>query len=461
MDSTLEDFLRVLRATGMPVSVAESIDAHTAVRAVGLRERALLKGALGATLAKSAEDRRLFDESFERFFGFTEPVNDPEGTTEEDAAPTSAQGSGAGAGGGGGQAPQLEDDAPQNLSEQLLRGEWEQLDARISAAGQRQGLNRIAAFTQRGRFTRAISEDLGIAEVERDIARLSEGDSQAQETAARLDTARGTLLQRIGAHVDRHIELFADPEFRQQLQGRLAERKLGQIDPAYYREMSELVRRMAKQLISRHARRRKAANRGQLDFRRTLRAGLAYDGVPFNTHWRRIKKSKPSILVLCDVSGSVAAASRFLLMFLYSVSSELPKIRSFAFSDSLLEVTELFQQHSLEEAVGETVRRMGERSSDYGNTLREFEHECLADIDHRTTVIVLGDARSNHGDPGLSSLRNVYRRARQVIWLNPESRVQWGTGDSEMPRLATACHRVRETNTLKHLERLVEELMRA
>lgn len=166
-------------------------------------------------------------------------------------------------------------------------------------------------------------------------------------------------------------------------------------------------------------------------------------------------------MVLCDVSGSVAAVSRFLLMFLYSVSETLPKVRSFAFSDSLEEVTELFEQRSLEEAVTLTLERLGERSSNYGASLAGFERIALGAIDRRTTVIVLGDARSNYGDPGIDSLRKVHQRARQVIWLNPEPRTAWGYGDSEMPLLATACHHVRVCNTLKHLEQLVEELLRS
>src|SRR5690625_2465240 len=154
---------------------------------------------------------------------------------------------------------------------------------------------------------------------------------------------------------------------------RLPQKKLSTVDRYYYQDMQELVRRMAKRLVTMNDRRKKSARRGQLDFRRTLRSGLAYDGIPFEPHWRHIKKERPRVMVLCDVSGSVATVSRFLLMFLYSISETLPKVRSFAFSDSSQEVTELFEQRPLEEAVALTLKRLGERSSDYGGSLADFE----------------------------------------------------------------------------------------
>ncbi len=463
MDSTLTDFIRVLRGAGLRVSVAESIDAHLAVRRIGLGERGLLKDALAMTLAKSHDERRTFEDCFERFFTLQElsdQVPEAAPAAEEQAAEAGSS-TGGGAGGPSSGRDRAEVEVESELARQLLAQDWANINVRIAAAGQRLEISQIVSFVQRGRYTRAIADELDLQGLDRDIARLDAGSAAEREAAGQLERDRAALLERIGEYVDRQVALFADPEYRQQLQGRLSQSRLAAVDPFYYQEMQELVRRMAKRLVAQHSRRKKAARRGQLDFRRTLRSGLAYDGVPFEPRWRRIKKDQPRIMVLCDVSGSVAAASRFLLMFLHSVSAVLPKVRSFVFSDNTLEVTELFQNHSLEEAVREAMRQMGERSSDYGNSLKDFERLCLDDIDRRTTVIVLGDARSNYGDPGISTLRKVYRRARQVIWLNPEPRVQWGTGDSEMPVLATACHRTRVCNTLKHLEQLVEELMRA
>lgn len=455
MEATLADFIRVLRAAGVRVSIAEAIDAHHAVHRVGLGDRALLKTALGLTLAKTEEERTLLDGCFERFFTFQELVDEEPASAEQAAATAVA-------------AAEQQADAGQAvpvaisaLSEQLLRQDWAALNVAVAAAGQRVGANQIVSFTQRGRYTQAITEAMGLPQVNADIARLAAGDDAERDVAGRLERGRALLLERARDYVERQIGLFADPETRRWMRERLPQQRLSVVDRYYYQDMQDLVRRMAKRLVVMNDRRKKTARRGQLDFRRTLRSGLAYDGVPFEPRWRRVKKDRPRVMALCDVSGSVAAVSRFLLMFLYSVSETLPKVRSFAFSDSLEEVTELFEQRPLEEAVALTLKRLGERSSDYGGSLADFERLALDDIDTRTTVIVLGDARSNYGDPGISTLRKVYQRARQVIWLNPEPRTAWGYGDSEMPLLATACHHVRVCNTLKHLEQLVEELLRS
>lgn len=469
MDATLTDFIRVLRSAGVRISVSETIDAHHAVRQIGVSHRPLLKSALGATLAKTNEERELFDGCFERFFSFQELSDDGQATTDDDDKPGPEEETGSGAqpgrgtgGGGSGQAdgePTDEDLSP--LSRQLLEQDWPQLNAAIAAAGQRVGSNRIVSFVQRGRFTRAIADELGLRELDQDIGRLDASEDTERNLAADLERGRGAWMERIRDYVDRQIALFADPEDRRMMRERLPRLKLSHIDRRHYAEMQELVQQMARRLVSLHARKRKVARRGQLDVRRTLRSGLAYDGIPFEPKWRRVKKDQPRIMALCDVSGSVASVARFLLMFLYSVNDVLPKVRSFAYSDSLGEVTELFRQLPLEEAVVATLQRHGDRSSDYGRSLRDFEELCLGEIDNRTTVIILGDARSNYGDPGIRSLRKVHQRARQILWLNPEARVQWGYGDSEMPLLATACHQVKVCNTLKHLEQLVQDLMRS
>jgi len=157
----------------------------------------------------------------------------------------------------------------------------------------------------------------------------------------------------------------------------------------------------------------------------------------------------------------VSNVARFLLLFLYSVSEVLPHVRAFVFSSMLAEVTELFATHELEEAVSLTLQRHGWGSTDYGMAFSQLVEQVLDDIDHRTTVLILGDGRSNYGYAGLRELRLVHERARRVIWLNPEPRAFWSVGDSEMHRLATACDRVEPCRSLRQLERVVGELMRS
>ena len=184
------------------------------------------------------------------------------------------------------------------------------------------------------------------------------------------------------------------------------------------------------------------------------------DGLLFDTVWKRVRVDRPKVIAVCDVSGSVAQVARFMLLFLYSVSEVIPKVRAFAFSNYLGEVTDLFETLPVEEALTKTINDWGMGSTDYGGALSELERLTLDDIDHRTTVLILGDARSNYGDPGDRALRRIHERARRVLWLNPEPPSFWNSGDSEMQKLGACCDRVEPCRTLRHLERVVSEIAR-
>jgi uncharacterized protein with von Willebrand factor type A (vWA) domain len=183
--------------------------------------------------------------------------------------------------------------------------------------------------------------------------------------------------------------------------------------------------------------------------------------VPFVTIWKQKKLDRPRLVVLCDVSGSVAAVSEFLLTFLYALSDVLTDIRSFAFAGEMVEVSDIVEGKPADEAVAEILRKVGYGSSDYGQSLVDFETGWMDAITNRTTVLILGDARGNYSDPRTDVLRRIGERAKRVIWLNPEYRVTWGTGDSDMPRYAPYCHVVAECGTLNQLGRVISDLMNA
>jgi len=187
---------------------------------------------------------------------------------------------------------------------------------------------------------------------------------------------------------------------------------------------------------------------------------MAYDGAIFDLQWKSVKVDRPKVFAICDVSGSVASYARFMLMFLYSLDEVMPKVRSFAFSSDLAEVTELFNRNKIEDAIAKALRDYGGGSTDYGQALLDFKKLCLDDVDNRTTIIFLGDARNNYGDTHVEVMKEIYDRSKRVIWLNPESRVSWNTGDSEMRRYGTYSHQVEECNSLMHLERVVGNLLR-
>ena len=209
-----------------------------------------------------------------------------------------------------------------------------------------------------------------------------------------------------------------------------------------------------------YSRRKKVFRRGQLNLPRTLRHNMGYDGNIFELHWKSVKIDRPKVFAICDVSGSVANYARFMLMFLYSLEEVMPKVRSFAFSSDLAEVTQLFERNGIEDAIAKTLRDYGGGSTDYGQAFEDFRHKCLDDVDKRTTIIILGDARNNYGDPRTEILKEMHDRAKRILWLNPEPRATWNVGDAEMRRYIAHVHQAEECNSLLHLERIVGNLLR-
>ena len=237
--------------------------------------------------------------------------------------------------------------------------------------------------------------------------------------------------------------------------------KLSSLEKRNFKDVQEVVFKMAKKLISVHSKRRKTYKRGQLDVRKTLRNNMQYDGMFFNLKWKASKVDRPKVMCICDVSGSVSNYSRFLLMFLYSLAEVLPKVRSFAFSSDLGEVTKLFQHSKLEEAMARTMRDYGNGSTDYGRMLQDFKNHVMDDVDNKTTIIILGDARNNYGDSKSEIVKEMYDKAKRVIWLNPEPKSSWTVGDAEMKKYAPCCHQTEVCNSLVHLERVVSNLLKS
>ncbi len=487
MSEVLGDFIRALRAADIRVSTSESIDAGNVIDLVGFDDRLTLRDALSQVLAKSDDEKLAFSETFDSFFAFDQFKNRPASAVpppdeEEDRNPAemdggegegdgeSEDGSGGGdsqqaggsstSGGGTGGERQGDASAPRtDLVSLLERGDQAELQIALAEAARQVNLNRIRLFTQRGMFTRRIMEMMGLDGLNDEIDRRER--AQDEKGATRLSEARDELREQVRDYVEKQLEIFTANSGRQLREEVLSKVRLSNIDRSDMRIMRELVRKMAKRLIALHSRRKKVARRGTLDVRRTIRANIEFDGLLFHTIWKRTKVDRPKVMAVCDVSGSVAQVSRFLLMFLYSLQEVLPNVRSFAFSGELGETTELFQREKIEQALAYALRDFGGGSTDYGRSLEDFEALAMDDIDHRTTVLILGDARSNYGDPRADILKKVHARARRVIWLNPEPRSMWNSGDSEMRRLAPYCDRAITCASLRDLERVVSDLLRS
>lgn len=502
MDRTLTNFIRALRNSEVRVSTAETLDALSAVELVGYADRAALKRSLSLVLPKTADEKEAFDLCFDQFFAAEElsgqradaaaeesgaeadehsEDGDGEGGSgggERDGVPREDQGSGrkkkskrkaAAAAEAGPDGEPEEDLGPGEMTEassplgRLLMGDSKvELSMAMAQAGDAVNVREIQVFTQKGLYTRRIMEEMGLGALNGEISGLRGSRSIPERRLGQeLRARRDWLREQVRDYVERQFLLHADADGKRLREELLRKVKLSNVEARNFRLIQEVVFKMAKKLTALHSRRKKVFKRGALNVPRTLRHNMSYDGAIFDLHWKSVKVDRPKVFAICDVSGSVAAYARFMLMFLYSLEEVMPKVRSFAFSSDLAEVTELFERNNLEDAIAKTLRDYSGGSTDYGQAFSDFKKHCLDDVDNRTTIIILGDARNNYGDPRTDILKEMYDRAKRVIWLNPESRNSWSVGDAEMRRYGAYCHQTEECNSLMHLERIVGNLLRA
>jgi uncharacterized protein with von Willebrand factor type A (vWA) domain len=447
MQHTLEQFFRALRAADVRVSPAEAIDASRAVTVTGFSDRTLFKDALCSTLAKSADEVDRFDSVFETFFA-RDAISIPPPSASPQGEPSQAD-------------MAATESSP--LAQAVMQGDSAAVQQSMEEAARRAGVAEIRLTTQRSRLTRRLLEEMGLEEIERIIANARRMPGQ-EGLADRLDEARRNLFVEAQQYVARQHDLYAAGSARELREERLARKQLnadGGVDPVDYQLMAALVKKMAKRLAAKYSRRRRTAQRGHLDVRKTLRRSMAYGGVPFEIEWKVKKIDKPSIVAICDVSKSVAAAAQFLLTFLYSLNEVVDRMDAFAFSGRLISVNDILDDHGVEQAIFKVLQQIGFQQTDYGRALQDFSEQHLDRLDRRTTVIILGDGRSNFADPRLDLMKQIHDRSRAVIWLNPEPESYWAQGDSVMHRYARFCHVAKQCGTLEQLERIIDDVLRS
>ncbi|MFB6463277.1 vWA domain-containing protein [Bradyrhizobium tunisiense] len=455
MRENLHRFFRAARGVGVHVSPAESIDAMRAVKQVGFSDRAILRDSLLLTLAKSQDEKLALGDCFDLFFSQPEPRQDqPEADSDENASQDSDQSpsSGSASEAGEGQPPQ--ELGP--LAQMLLSQDRNAIAAAIASASGAASLSDIRYSTQRGIFSSRILDAMGLQRLRDDLDELTATNPALAE---RLRAALDALREAVRDTVSQGLALYAREEAENLRNEILRNAPLARIERRQVAEMRALIRQIARRLRERYSKPRKRQRRGHLDVRRTLRRNAAWGGVPFLTAWKRKHRDRPKIVALCDVSGSVAQVSDFFLLLIHSLHEVVDDVRSFAFSSHMIEVSEILEKNSPEEAMAEIMSKVGFGSSDYGSSLVDFEKDFMSALTPQTTVIVLGDARSNNLDPRADILRRISERSKRLVWLNPEGRLAWGFGDSEMPRYATFCSVVRQCATAQQLERAVSDIV--
>lgn len=450
MDSILASFVRALRAAGAEASPAEAIDAARTVALLGYADRANLKSALSVVLAKSEEEKQIHDELFELYFSAPATAKKA-AASDEDSDDTPARTGDAAI------------DSLLDLAKPEAGGQASTtLRSALTRAATQAGVDEIHFATQTPYLTTQTLAALGIAPLEARLAqRMAEPDGAASAEARQLVRARDTLRHHARALVQQRFELFGKAATDAFMTEVAVSRPMGRMAPAEMERMKVAVARMARKLASQHARQQKVVLHGRLDLRRSMRANAGHDDVPFKLIWKQRRRDRPRIVAVCDVSGSVATHVRFLLLFLYALHDSVGDLRSFAFSNRLKDVTAPLESLPFDDAMALILKEVGTGSTDYGQAWQDLHDRHWDAIDRRTTVIVLGDGRSNGADPRLDLFAELVGRAKRVVWLSPEPEGRWGTGDSALLRYRPLCTSLSHAASAHDLERALDEALSA
>jgi hypothetical protein len=472
MQRKILEFTNILRKSGIRVSTAEAIDAFTALDELSIEERGIFRDALRTTMVKRGEEVPTFDELFELFWsGFYDNLRQAFGEagaalarlgTDLDQLLKQLAA----------QLEKMQGDLGDlsELARALLTTDLDQLEQLIRAAAEAAGVGRIENFLQVGFFSRRTLEQMdaeGAGRELRDLAqRLEEAGmapEQIQALRQLIDALMDAMRRAVRNYTERELQKQNHDYMEKFRRETLLEKSFYHLTDEEIRRMREVVERLAQRIKNILTIRKKRLKRGKLDLHTTLRRNMSHGGIPFELVFKQRKKDRPKLVILCDVSSSVANVSRFMLQFVYSLQEAFNKIRAFVFVADLGEVSELMQQHEINEAIdkaldGGDVINVYMRSN-FGHAFHEFWRNHLSAVDNRTTVLVLGDARNNYNDPKAWCLRDIHTKAKNVLWLNPESPSAWGFGDSVMDKYLPHVDVAEECRNLRQLSAVIDRLV--
>jgi hypothetical protein len=464
MEDRIVEFANVLRRNGVRVSLSENMDAFRALGLVGIRDPHLFRNALRTTLVKRVSDVKPFEELFDFFFlGIGEAIDALDRRIMEELGLT----------------PQqfqqmleqiqrllkkMEGDLSE-LTRALLtsnRGELERLLREAASQEAEAGSLDSFRLTPYTRMAGRLQLDRVRTEVEgfkAMLQMLGEGGEDLPNVMRYLDERMRDLNRLLREIIQQEQRKRGVEPSDYSQRSSFADKSFSFYTEDDIRRMNEAVTRLAQRLKNRLSVRRKKAARGRFNVKATLRTNMQYGGVPFHIELDRRKKTKPQVMILCDISDSVLNASRFMLQFVYSVQDLYAKVRSFVFVSDIGEVTKLFEEHEIHRAVetalkGEVVDVFSH--SNFGRAFELFYKTYFPAVTGKTTVLIIGDGRNNYNRPNEWVLRELQQKAKQLIWLNPESRMTWGVGDSEMPRYAPYCDVAEECRNINQLYKVVD-----
>jgi uncharacterized protein with von Willebrand factor type A (vWA) domain len=462
MDDRIIQFIDALRAAGVRISVAESADALRAIEATGIADKDIFRVAMKATLVKESHDLPEFERLFPMYFGQGAPPmpNQP----------------------GGGMSQEDRDRLAQILEQMLQNMTPEQLRQLFEAMMTGQNMSReqmqqmLSQFTSQGQMTnpyyqpwmarRAMRElqfdrlDQMLQELIEKLREAGLSEEAIQQMAEEARENQQALEEQIGQEVGAGMMRRAAEERREERPlDELMDRPFERLRYDEIEDMRGIINRLASLLRSRAALRQRRGSKGTLDAKNTIRANLRFGGVPMDVRHKK-RHLKPKLSVICDLSTSMRPVVSFMLMLVYALQDQVSRTRSYAFIADLYDISNDFNELRPDLAIEAVLERIrpGYYNTDLGASLGTFARDYMGTVDHRTTVIVLGDGRNNHNDPNLRDFEAIKRRARKVVWFNPEHPRQWGTGDSDMPKYVPLCDAVHRVSNFRELVDAVDSL---
>jgi uncharacterized protein len=431
-------FCEDLRAEGVPVGTSELLDAFAALESVPWTDPDDFREALAATIAKSPDDRRIFELVFARYFFRAAEAEAVDRELREDDRYEGGE--------------RLDpDELREAIRQAIAEGREDELRDLARLA--------IAAFGRRGEGSGVVGVD--VQRIRRSLELQPTPQGQQQE-------GDGPPIDRDGINrFERHLRRELERALIERTEKLPPSRPLAELDrtlptsptqdlASVHRAVTQLKRRLATLGHEQRGRRRHAV----VDMRRTMRSSLETGGVPLSLRYKPKRPRRPEIIVLCDVSTSVTSASVFFLSVLHALHDSFRKLRSFVFIERISEVTDVFEDERDFREISRRISREGGVAdvsgyTDYGRVWREFYTEVADDLHPRSTVIVLGDARTNGREPHAEIFAEVSERAGRTFWLNPEPKLYWNYGDSVMSAYEKHCTAAFECWTTKHLEEFV------
>ncbi|VAW35648.1 hypothetical protein MNBD_CHLOROFLEXI01-5395 [hydrothermal vent metagenome] len=455
MDKRIVEFIRGLRAAGVRVSLAESVDAMNAIETLGIVNKDVFRSSLRTTLVKESDDFAAFEELFPLYFGSGGPPlqNALEDLSEDEQQMLQA-------------ALSALSGRMQNLLDWLSSGDGPSKEE-LEELAKRSGME-WANNPQEGQWvTRRMLQQMGFTHLEEQMQQLYE---KLQEMGMSQEA-----IEKLMGVVEANREALAE-QVAQQVGQRIAEQRANRPDDLHgsdlmhkplqslteedANQLRKEVQRLVTQMRSRAALRRKRGNKGKFDAKGTIRANQRYGGVPVELKFKK-KKLKPSLVLICDVSTSMRAVAEFMLRLTYELQDQVARARSFAFNSDMDEISVTLSGSRAADAVTKVLYNIppGYYATDLGNSLNSFFKHWLDSVDGRTTVVILGDGRNNYNSPRIDLMKELQRRAKRLVWLTPESQRQWGSGDSDMLEYYPVCDTVSVVRNLAQLAAAVDRLL--